>query len=63
MYILWSGEADLLLAARNGNIRPLRVANTGQVPTSRVTIRDTLPPSLQIIGTNPITPPVGSTFT
>jgi uncharacterized repeat protein (TIGR01451 family) len=40
----------------------IRVANTGQVPTSRVTIRDTLPPSLQLIGTNPITAPQGSTL-
>jgi uncharacterized repeat protein (TIGR01451 family) len=40
----------------------IRVANTGQVPTSRITVRDTLPPSLQPIGTNPITAPQGSTY-
>jgi uncharacterized repeat protein (TIGR01451 family) len=41
----------------------IRVANTGTVPTSRITVRDTIPPSLQPIGTNPITQPVGSTYT
>lgn len=31
VYILYSGEVDLLFAARNGNVKPLRVATPGQI--------------------------------
>jgi len=31
VYILHSGEVDLLFAARNGNVKPLRVATPGQI--------------------------------
>ena len=31
IYILHSGMVDLLFAARNGNVKPLRVASAGQI--------------------------------
>lgn len=31
VYTLYSGEVDLLFAARNGNVTPLRVATPGQI--------------------------------
>ena len=31
VYILYSGEVDLLFAARNGSVKPLRVASPGQI--------------------------------
>jgi len=31
VYTIYSGEVDLLFAARNGNVTPLRVATPGQI--------------------------------
>lgn len=31
VYSLYSGQVDLLFAARNGDMRPLRVAGSGQI--------------------------------
>ena len=31
IYVLHSGQVDLLFAARNGNVKPLRVASPGQI--------------------------------